>query len=189
MIGKGSLATHKPPRLFYSFGRHGWLLKVKKHFREAPRRQMFHDNEFIVPSSSLHNLVVSFGSVLWETSSKGGYSKDNQLKICFLKSSLIVIKFAFRNRASWERIVASRAWRPPWQADTPRPFVLAGFEAGWLVPGNDGIGNRLRPWQHRQLAWPATGSRVLAVDVSKMPFAGVRASAAPKICRPGLRSR
>ncbi len=81
----------------------------------------------------------------------------------------------FRNRAAWER-TWRRPGRPPWQADTPRPFVLAGFDAGWLAPGMTvleigcGHGNTAN-WLARN------GLKVLAVDVSKTAIQKARSTA------------
>ncbi|MDR3459025.1 MAG: class I SAM-dependent methyltransferase [Verrucomicrobiae bacterium] len=71
----------------------------------------------------------------------------------------------WRVQRSWERKWRTPNYRPDWLADTPRPFVLTGFDAGWLVPGQTvleigcGLGTTA--------AWLAQhGLEVLAVDIS-----------------------
>ena len=40
----------------------------------------------------------------------------------------------WRNRRVWERQWRKPNFRPRWLADTPRPFVISGFENGWFAP-------------------------------------------------------
>ena len=71
----------------------------------------------------------------------------------------------WRMQRSWERKWRTPNYRPDWLADTPRAFVLTGFEAGWLAPGKTvleigcGLGTAA--------AWMAQrGLRVHAIDIS-----------------------
>jgi 2-polyprenyl-3-methyl-5-hydroxy-6-metoxy-1,4-benzoquinol methylase len=71
----------------------------------------------------------------------------------------------WRKGRDWERQWRKPDFRPPWLSDTPRPWVISGFENGWLAPGMSvleigcGLGTAA--------AWLAQrGLRVLAIDVS-----------------------
>ena len=65
----------------------------------------------------------------------------------------------------WERRWRQSDYRPPWLSDTPRPFVISGFEKGWWAPGMTvleigcGLGTAA--------AWLAQrGLQVVAIDIS-----------------------
>src|SRR6185437_15140412 len=71
----------------------------------------------------------------------------------------------WRKGRFWERQWRKPDFRPLWLSDTPRPWVISGFEKGWLAPGMSvleigcGLGTAA--------AWLAQrGLRVLAIDVS-----------------------
>jgi len=71
----------------------------------------------------------------------------------------------WRKRRAWERQWRKPNFRPGWLADTPRPFVISGFENGWFAPRMTvleigcGLGTAA--------AWLAQrGLLVVAIDVS-----------------------
>jgi len=80
----------------------------------------------------------------------------------------MILQFIRRWRVQryWERKWRTPNYRPDWLGDAPRPFVLTGFEKGWLKPGltvleiGCGLGT--------SAAWMAEqGAQVLAMDVSQ----------------------
>ena len=86
---------------------------------------------------------------------------------------------------SWERRWRTPNYRPDWLADTPRPFVLTGFEQGWLAPGltvleiGCGLGT--------SAAWLAEhGLQIIAVDISNHVIEQARKNFPD---RPGLEFR
>ena len=71
----------------------------------------------------------------------------------------------FRNRRLWERMWRKPGNHPGWMVDTPRPFVLHGFEAGWLVPGMKVL--EIGCGRGNTAIWLAQrGLKVLGIDVS-----------------------
>jgi SAM-dependent methyltransferase len=91
----------------------------------------------------------------------------------------------WRMQRSWERRWRTPNYRPDWLADTPRPFVLTGFEQGWLAPGltvleiGCGLGT--------SAAWLAEhGLKVIAVDISNHVIEQARKNFPD---RPGLEFR
>lgn len=71
----------------------------------------------------------------------------------------------WRKGRSWDRQWRQPDFRPLWLSDAPRPFVISGFERGWLGPGMTlleigcGLGTAA--------AWLAQrGLQVVAIDVS-----------------------
>ena len=71
----------------------------------------------------------------------------------------------WRKRGAWESRWRDPSFRPGWLADSPRPFVVSGFERGWLAPRMKvleigcGLGTAA--------AWLAQrGLQVVAIDVS-----------------------
>jgi 2-polyprenyl-3-methyl-5-hydroxy-6-metoxy-1,4-benzoquinol methylase len=81
----------------------------------------------------------------------------------------------WRKGRSWERQWRKPDFRPSWLADTPRPFVISGFESGWLAPGMTvleigcGLGTAA--------AWLAQrGLQVVAIDVSSHVIGQARKS-------------
>jgi 2-polyprenyl-3-methyl-5-hydroxy-6-metoxy-1,4-benzoquinol methylase len=81
----------------------------------------------------------------------------------------------YRNRASWERAWRRPAGRP-WQADTPRPFVLTGFDVGWLAPGMTVL--EIGCGHGNTASWLAQrGLKVLGVDISKRAIREARKAA------------
>jgi 2-polyprenyl-3-methyl-5-hydroxy-6-metoxy-1,4-benzoquinol methylase len=82
----------------------------------------------------------------------------------FLQAALAGYK-RFRNRRSWERVWRKPGNNPPWMAETPRPFVLRGFDHGWLVPGMKVL--EIGCGRGNTAIWLARcGFKVLGIDVS-----------------------
>jgi SAM-dependent methyltransferase len=71
-----------------------------------------------------------------------------------------------RARLSWERRWSRRGLRPHWLTESPRPFVLAGFDGGWLSPGLHAleIGCGLG---HTAACLASRGLHVVGIDVSR----------------------
>lgn len=80
-----------------------------------------------------------------------------------------------RERVYWERLWIRPGPRPHWLTESPKPFVLAGFDEGWLSPGMDvleigcGLG-------HTAASLASRGLRVVAIDVSRYVIGRARRS-------------
>jgi 2-polyprenyl-3-methyl-5-hydroxy-6-metoxy-1,4-benzoquinol methylase len=81
----------------------------------------------------------------------------------------------YRSRLSWERQWSRGDYHPHWLTESPRPYVLAGFDQGWLSPGMDvleigcGLG-------HTAAALASRGIRVVGIDVSRHAIRRARTS-------------
>jgi SAM-dependent methyltransferase len=80
-----------------------------------------------------------------------------------------------RERIRWEGRWIRPGPRPYWLRETPHPFVIAGFDAGWLSPGMDvleigcGLG-------HTAAYLASRGLRVVAIDFSEYVVSRARSS-------------
>src|SRR5262249_49080963 len=91
-------------------------------------------------------------------------AKMNPLGVLFKIPWARYVRWGERQR--WERRWRSPDFRPLWLGDTPRPFVISGFEQGWLAPpmGVLVIGCGLGT----SAGWLAQrGLQVTAVDISE----------------------
>jgi len=70
-----------------------------------------------------------------------------------------------RMRRSWEHQWRKPNFCPNWLADAPRPFVITGFERGWLAPRMTVL--EIGCGRGRTAAWLAErGLQVVALDIS-----------------------
>jgi 2-polyprenyl-3-methyl-5-hydroxy-6-metoxy-1,4-benzoquinol methylase len=71
----------------------------------------------------------------------------------------------WRKERYWNRLWRKPDFRPLWLSDAPRPWVISGFESGWLAPGKSVLEIGCGPGT--AAVWLAQrGLQVLAIDVS-----------------------
>jgi len=71
-----------------------------------------------------------------------------------------------RARLWWEQHWRDANFQPPWLRQAPQPFVLTGFEAGWLSPGMNALD--IGCGAGHTAAWlAARGINVVAVDFAR----------------------
>jgi SAM-dependent methyltransferase len=88
----------------------------------------------------------------------------------------------FRSRLSWEGRWSRRDFHPFWLTESPPPFLLSGFDEGWLSPGMDVL--EIGSGAGYTAAWLASrGLRVVGIDFSRQAIRRARRSFPD---RPGL---
>jgi SAM-dependent methyltransferase len=121
-------------------------------------------------SDCIHNCQVVFRLMQINGASNGHSDQNDRSTIRHDGFSAIYTPgwnrfLRWRKGRSWERQWRKPDFRPLWLSDTPRPWVISGFESGWLSPGMSvleigcGLGTAAAWLAHR-------GVRVLAIDVS-----------------------
>lgn len=95
----------------------------------------------------------------------------NSLKAFFKATQIRYVRW--NKRRLWQSRWSSPDFQPSWLSDKPRPFVISGFERGWLVPPMKvleigcGLGTAA--------AWLAErGLEVVGIDVSEQAIEQAR---------------